>query len=196
MTEACRSERAGGYIVRTAAQGATAEAIRDDIAVSRAACGSTSRKRGLRARAGELVYEDLPLPTRILRDELARGVDRVLVDNSPRTPACSSSPRASCRAAPPASSFTPAQRPIFDLHGVEEEIEQGAGAERDLKSGGHLVIDQTEAMTTIDVNTGGFVGHRNLEDTIFRTNLEAAVAIARQLGCATSAASSSSISST
>ena len=88
------------------------------------------------------------------------------------------------------------QRPIFDLHGVEEEIGKALERSVSLKSGGHLVIDQTESMTTIDVNTGGFVGHRNLEDTIFRTNLEAAVAIARQLGCATSAASSSSISST
>ena len=73
------------------------------------------------------------------------------------------------------------QRPIFDLHGVEEEIGKALERSVNLKSGGHLVIDQTESMTTIDVNTGGFVGHRNLEDTIFRTNLEAAVAIARQL---------------
>jgi len=72
-------------------------------------------------------------------------------------------------------------RPIFDLHGVEEEINRALERKVSLKSGGYLVIDQTESMTTIDVNTGGFVGHRNLEDTIFRTNLEAAVAIARQL---------------
>jgi hypothetical protein len=74
-----------------------------------------------------------------------------------------------------------ASRPIFDLHGVEEEINRALERKVPLKSGGHLVIDQTESMTTIDVNTGGFVGHRNLEDTIFRTDLEAAVAIARQL---------------
>ncbi len=72
-------------------------------------------------------------------------------------------------------------RPIFDLHGIEDEIGKALDRSVNLKSGGHLVIDQTESMTTIDVNTGGFVGHRNLEDTIFRTNLEAAVAIARQL---------------
>mgnify|MGYP000123446867 CR=1 FL=1 len=72
-------------------------------------------------------------------------------------------------------------RPIFDLHGIEEEINRALERKVPLKSGGYLVIDQTESMTTIDVNTGGFVGHRNLEDTIFRTNLEAAVAIARQL---------------
>jgi ribonuclease G len=72
-------------------------------------------------------------------------------------------------------------RPLFDLHGVEDEIGKALDRSVSLKSGGHLVIDQTESMTTIDVNTGGFVGHRNLEDTIYRTNLEAAVAIARQL---------------
>src|SRR6202011_2389370 len=72
-------------------------------------------------------------------------------------------------------------RPIFDLHGIEEEIAKALDRKVTLKSGGHLVIDQTEAMTTIDVNTGAYVGHRNLEETIFRTNLEAAVTIARQL---------------
>ena len=127
------------------------------------------------------MYEDLPLPTRILRDELARGVDRVLVDNA----------AAHARMLEFAAGFMPGsttsielysgQRPIFDLHGVEEEIGKALERSVNLKSGGHLVIDQTESMTTIDVNTGGFVGHRNLEDTIFRTNLEAAVAIARQL---------------
>src|SRR5690606_26760796 len=72
-------------------------------------------------------------------------------------------------------------RPIFDLHGVEEEIGKALDRKVELKSGGYLIIDQTEALTTIEVNTGAYVGHRNLEETIFRTNLEAAVAIARQL---------------
>ena len=72
-------------------------------------------------------------------------------------------------------------RPLFELHHVEEEIQKALERKVPLKSGGHLIIDQTEAMTTIDVNTGAFVGHRNLEETIFRTNLEAAVTIARQL---------------
>jgi ribonuclease G len=73
------------------------------------------------------------------------------------------------------------ERPLFDLYGVEEEIQKALERKVQLKSGGHLVIDQTEAMTTIDVNTGAFVGHRNLEETIFKTNLEAAQAICRQL---------------
>jgi ribonuclease G len=170
----------GGYIVRTAAQGADADAIRDDMKYL-CRLWQHVREKGLMCSAGELVYEDLPLPTRILRDELARGVDRVLVDNS----------ASHQRMLEFAASFMPGSttsielyqgaRPIFDLHGVEDEIGKALDRSVNLKSGGHLVIDQTESMTTIDVNTGGFVGHRNLEDTIFRTNLEAAVAIARQL---------------
>jgi len=180
VTEAMPQNTTGGYIVRTAAQGASPAAIRDDIQYL-GRLWQHVKDRGLRASAGQLVYEDLPLPTRILRDELARGVDRVLVDNA----------GAHERMLEFAASFMPGSttsielyqgaRPIFDLHGVEEEIGKALERSVSLKSGGHLVIDQTESMTTIDVNTGGFVGHRNLEDTIFRTNLEAAVAIARQL---------------
>src|SRR6185436_2839655 len=121
VTEAMPQPISGGYIVRTAAQGANCEGIREDIQyLSR--LWQHVKDRGLRAEAGQLVYEDLPLPTRILRDELARGVDRVLVDN------CGAHERMLEFAA----SFMPGsttsielytgQRPIFDLHGVEEEI--------------------------------------------------------------------------
>jgi ribonuclease G len=131
--------------------------------------------------AGNLVHEDLPLSTRVLRDELRPEVRRVLVD----------SPVEYARMMEFTRSFMPeyadrielyqATRPIFDLHGIEDEINRALDARVPLKSGGHIVIQQTEAMTTVDVNTGGYVGHRNLEETIFRTNLEAAVTIARQL---------------
>jgi ribonuclease G len=139
------------------------------------------RERGLRASPGELVHEELPLALRMLRDELGRSVERVLVDDADELVRLrqfvtdfipSGAPRMELHAGP---------RPIFDLHGIEEEINRALERKVPLKSGGYLVIDQTESMTTIDVNTGGFVGHRNLEDTIFRTNLEASVAIARQL---------------
>ena len=73
------------------------------------------------------------------------------------------------------------ERPLFELYSVEEEIQKALARRVDLKSGGYLIIDQTEAMTTVDVNTGGFVGARNFDDTIFKTNLEASQAIARQL---------------
>jgi ribonuclease G len=170
----------GGYIVRTAAQGASADSLRQDMSYL-ARLWEHVRARAAETRAGSIVHEDLPLALRVLRDELARGVSRVLVD----------SPREYARMREFAAAFMPeaasvielysGARPLFDLNGVEEEILKALERKVPLKSGGHLVIDQTEAMTTIDVNTGAYVGHRNLEETIFRTNLEAAVSIARQL---------------
>jgi len=73
------------------------------------------------------------------------------------------------------------ERPVFDIYGIEDEIQKALARKVQLKSGGHLVFDQTEAMTTVDVNTGAYVGGKNLEETIFKTNLEAARAIARHL---------------
>ena len=118
---------------------------------------------------------------RMLRDELGRGVLRVLVDDADELARLQKFVRDFIPNGAPVLELHAGPRPIFDLHGVEEEINRALERKVALKSGGHLVIDQTESMTTIDVNTGGFVGHRNLEDTIFRTNLEASVAIARQL---------------
>jgi ribonuclease G len=128
-----------------------------------------------------LVHADLPLHLRVLRDFVGPEVDRVIVDQ----------PSAHREMTEFAATFMPdalprielygEQRSVFELHHVEEEIQKALDRKVQLKSGGYLFIDQTEAMTTIDVNTGAFVGHRNLEETIFRTNLEAAVAIARQL---------------
>jgi ribonuclease G len=172
--------QSGGYIVRTAAQGADADAIREDMKYL-CRLWQHVREKGLKSSAGDLVYEDLPLPTRILRDELARGVDRVLVDSADAHERMLEFARAFMPGSTTSLELYQGARPIFDLHGVEDEIAKALDRNVSLKSGGHLVIDQTESMTTIDVNTGGFVGHRNLEDTIFRTNLEAAVAIARQL---------------
>jgi ribonuclease G len=127
------------------------------------------------------VHADLPLGARMLRDELGPDVHRVLVDNAAectrmRQFAAAFMPEAIERV----EHYTGA-RPLFELHGVEEEIARALDRQVPLKSGGTIVIDQTESMTTVDVNTGGFVGTRNAEDTVFRTNLEAAVAIARQL---------------
>ena len=171
---------AGGYIVRTAAEGAAPEALRADMLFLRR-LWEVLDANARSARAGTLVHEDLALPLRLMRDLVGEGVDRVLVDHD-----------ATCdRMREFATTFMPAlgarveryagSRPIFDLHAVEEEIQRSLDRKVALKSGGYLIIDQTEALTTIDVNTGAYVGHRNLEETIFRTNLEAAVAIARQL---------------
>jgi ribonuclease G len=180
VSEKLRNGEGGGYIVRTAAAGVSAENLTEDMSYLDKLWAHV-RETALRARPGEIVHEDLPLTLRLLRDEIARGVSRVLVD----------SPREYERMIEFARTFIPGSttsleqyagpRPIFDLHGIEEEITRALDRKVPLKSGGHLVIDQTEAMTTIDVNTGAYVGTRNLEETIFKTNLEAAVAIARQL---------------
>jgi ribonuclease G len=170
----------GGYIVRTAAEGAASEALRADMLFLRR-LWEVLDANARSARAGTLVHEDLALPLRLMRDLVGEGVDRVLVDHD-----------ATCdRMREFATTFMPAlgarveryagSRPIFDLHAVEEEIQRSLDRKVALKSGGYLIIDQTEALTTIDVNTGAYVGHRNLEETIYRTNLEATVAIARQL---------------
>jgi len=170
----------GGYIVRTAAQGAPPESLREDMTYL-AKLWEHVRARAAGVPPGSVVHEDLPLTLRVLRDELARGVSRVLVD----APHEYARMREFCDAfmpqGAPGIELYAGPRPIFDLNGVEEEIAKALDRKVPLKSGGHLVIDQTEAMTTIDVNTGAYVGHRNLEETIFRTNLEAAVSIARQL---------------
>jgi ribonuclease G len=117
----------------------------------------------------------------VLRDELARGVSRVLVDSPAEHERMREFAAAFMPGAASVVELYTGPRPIFDLNGVEEEIAKALDRKVPLKSGGHLVIDQTEAMTTIDVNTGGFVGSRNFDDTVFKTNLEAAQAIARQL---------------
>ena len=170
----------GGWIVRTVAEGAQIEALRADMMFLER-LWEVVRQRGERAGAEEIVHEDLALPLRVLRDLLGEQVDRVLVDT----------PAAHAQMAAFAGTFMPAlggrietydgKRPIFDLYGVDDEIERALDRRVPLKSGGYLMFDQTEALTTIDVNTGAYVGHRNLEDTIYHTNLEAAVAIARQL---------------
>jgi ribonuclease G len=170
----------GGYIVRTAAQGASAESLREDM-VYLAKLWEHVRARASEAPSGSVVHEDLPLSLRVLRDELARGVSRVLVDSQGERARMQEFASAFMPEAAPVIELYSGPRPIFDLNGVEEEIAKALDRKVPLKSGGHLVIDQTEAMTTIDVNTGAYVGHRTLEETIFRTNLEAAVSIARQL---------------
>jgi len=169
-----------GYIVRTAAEGASAEALCRDMAFLRKLWESVSNKATTLSN-GRIAHEDLPLALRILRDMVGGDVEKVRVDSRETLE----------RVRQFTSEFVPemcsrlehygGERPIFDLYGVEDEIEKALSRKVQLKSGGYLIFDQTEAMTTIDVNTGGYVGQRNLEETIFKTNLEAAQAIGRQL---------------
>jgi ribonuclease G len=170
----------GGYIVRTAGEGAAPEALRADMLFLNRLWESIGEQAG-RAKSGELVHEDLPLPVRILRDLLGDEVETVRVDSR----MTSEKMRAFCDMFIPGMArrieLYPGPRPIFDLYGVEDEIQKALERKVSLKSGGYLMLDQTEALTTIDVNTGAFVGKSNLEETILKTNLEAAQAIARQL---------------
>jgi ribonuclease G len=169
-----------GYIIRTAAEGASREALEADMAFLHKLWRSIE-DTAARTPAGSLVYEDLPLPLRVLRDSSSPDIARVRVDSEPAYRRLKEfAERFVPRLAPLIELYTE-PRPIFDLYGIDDEINRALNRKVPLKSGGHVVFDQTEAMTTIDVNTGAYVGHRNLEETIFRTNLEAAAAIARQL---------------
>ncbi len=170
----------GGFIVRTAAEDATPEALLADMAYLRK-LWEFVRQKGLRTQPGNLVHADLPLHLRVLRDLLRPDVEKVLIDQASAHREMQEFAAAFMPEALPRIDLYGEPRPLFELHHVEEEIQKALDRKVSLKSGGHLIIDQTEAMTTIDVNTGAFVGHRNLEETIFRTNLEAAVTIARQL---------------
>lgn len=170
----------GGYILRTAAEGAGEGEISADLRYLKRLWAVVSR-RAEEARAPQLVYEDLPLQLRTVRDLVRPGIQRVLIDSHENFLAL----RDFClKYMPEVAELVEhyeGERPIFDLHGVEEDLQRALARTVPLKSGGHLVIDQTEAMTTIDVNTGSFVGRRNQEETLFKTNMEAATVLARQL---------------
>ena len=169
-----------GYIVRTAADGISEDELRRDMKFLRK-LWENIEKSARESSAPTLVYSDLPLVWRILRDMVGEKISRVLIDSRETSNKVTEFCQKYIPDLADVIEHYPGERPIFDLHGVEEEILKALQRKVPLKSGGYLIIDQTEAMTTIDVNTGGFVGNRNLEETIFRTNLEAAQAIARQL---------------
>jgi ribonuclease G len=170
----------GGYIIRTAAEGAARESLHADM-LFLAKLWRTIDERAATTPPGELVYEDLPLPLRVLRDSSSPDIARVRVDSEPMFVRLKEFAQTFAPHLAPLIELYAEGRPIFDVYGIDDEINRALHRKVSLKSGGHVVFDQTEAMTTIDVNTGAYVGHRNLEETIFRTNLEAAVAIARQL---------------
>lgn len=169
-----------GYIIRTAAEVATTESIASDVIYLNRVWEGVQRKAS-EVAAGTVVHKDLPLYLRVLRDMVDEDLEKIRVDSRETYLVMEEFAQTYVPEVADVIEHYPGERPIFDLHGVEDEIQKGLERKVHLKSGGHLVIDQTEAMTTIDVNTGGFVGNRNLEETIFKTNLEAAQAIARQL---------------
>ncbi len=169
-----------GYIVRTNAENINEFALSADMSYLAKIWESIKEQTRL-SKAGDCIYEDLSLPLRALRDHMHEEVEKVRIDSVDEFKRLKDFTGKFLPEWQQRVEFYSADRPMFDLYGIEDEIDRALHRTTLLKSGGHLVIDQTEAMTTIDVNTGGFVGHRTLEETIYKTNLEAAQAIARQL---------------
>jgi len=169
-----------GYIVRTVAEGADVNALRADQSVLCKLWESIQEKINT-SEPETIIFEDLMLVVRSLRDFVHDEVEKVRVDSRESYQKLREFAEKFIPHMLPCLEYYPGERPIFDLYGIEDEIQKALESKVQLKSGGYLIIDQTEAMTTVDVNTGAYVGHRNQEETIFKTNLEAAQAIARQL---------------
>jgi ribonuclease G len=178
--QALTSDMGGGFILRTNGEDATDAELGEDIAYLRKTWARI-KDAALRLPPPSILHQDLSLLQRVLRDLVVENTQSIRIDSREQFD----------RLKTFATEFMPAtlqrlqlhsgERPIFDLFNIDEEIARALGRRVDLKSGGYLIIDQTEALTTVDVNTGGFVGARNFDDTIFKTNLEASQAIARQL---------------
>jgi ribonuclease G len=169
-----------GVIVRTAGDGHTSADLEEDLIYLKRVWDNISREQKT-AKSPALLFAELPLTHRLVRDQIRRDTERVLIDSQETFSNLSEFASKFMPEVAPLIQHYQGDRPIFDLYQIEDEIERALACDVELKSGAYLVIDQTEAMTTIDVNTGRFVGAHTLEQTVFRTNLEAAVAIGRQL---------------
>ncbi|WP_309624811.1 ribonuclease G [Methylibium sp.] len=174
------SGHSGGFILRTNAEEATDAELAEDIAYLRKTWNAI-RERAFKAASGTLLHLDLSLVQRVLRDLTHEQTQAVRIDSRLQYEVLRDFGAQYTPTSVAKLEHYAGERPIFDLFGIDQEIERALARRVELKSGGYLVIDQTEALTTIDVNTGGYVGARNFDDTIFKTNLEAALAIARQL---------------
>jgi len=171
---------AEGIIIRTLAEGVAAPGLQQDVDFLRRLWRQISQQIAA-AKAPQIIYQDLSLALRTLRDIAHPQVEKIRIDSNETYQKVSDFVHQLVPDMAAKLQHYPGGRPIFDLYNVEDEIQKALGRKVPLKSGGYLIIDQTEAMTTVDVNTGAYVGHRNLEETIFKTNLEAATAIGRQL---------------
>jgi ribonuclease G len=180
LTHLLPEGQGGGFIIRTVAESASERELSFDVDYLRKVWAGIEAKAKT-ASPPSLLYQDLTLSLRVLRDMVHDDTGRILIDSR----------ETYRRVLGFAQDYIPnvaarvqhymGERPLFDLYSVEDEIERALARRVELKSGGYLIIDQTEALTTIDVNTGAFVGGRSFDDTIFKTNLEAAQVIARQL---------------
>ncbi len=170
----------GGYIARTVAEGISDDAIYKDMQFLQK-IWTTILERNRDMKAGTLIHEDMSLVMRTMRDLSGIEIEKVRIDSRSTFDKVQKFASKFIPELENRIEHYPGERPIFDLYGIEDEMQKALERKVPLKSGGYLIIDQTEAMTTIDVNTGAFVGHRNLEETIFKTNLESAQTIVRQL---------------
>lgn len=173
-------EEKGGYIIRTMAEAAEEDDLQADIEYLHKLWHDI-QKKSLTVAAPALLYQDLDLSHRVLRDFVSDDSKRIQVDSRENYQKLAVFAENYMTNIAERIDLYDGERPLFDLYGVEDEIEKSLAKRVDLKSGGYLIIDQTEALTTMDVNTGGYIGVRNFDDTIFKTNLEAAQVIARQL---------------
>ncbi len=181
LLEACRAEnQLGGCIIRTAAEGVREDELQRDITFL-SKLWNALLEYAETVEPGTMIHEDLPLSIRTLRDMVGSETTVVRVDSRETYQKMVHFAGRYIPDLPARIEHYPGERPLFDLYNIDDEIQRALARQVSLKSGGYLIIDQTEAMTTIDVNTGAFVGHQNLEETIFKTNMEASQAIARQL---------------
>jgi ribonuclease G len=178
ITPYCGPEH--GFIVRTAADGAAEQELKHDAEFLRRVWDKVLSKKKLEKNI-RILYQDLSLAFRVIRDFVGASLERIRIDSKLSHQQLVIFTNEFVPELTPVMEYYPGERPIFDLFDVESEIQRALHRRIDLKSGGYLIIDQTEAMTTIDINTGAFVGRKNLEETIFSTNIEATQAIARQL---------------
>ncbi|WP_287880336.1 ribonuclease G [Aquitalea sp.] len=169
-----------GYIIRTSAETASNDELQADIEYL-SKLWADIRHKSQHLPAQSLLYEDLPLAVRVLRDMVSDTTEHVIVDSTENYSRMVEFAEQYVQSSVRKIERYSGERPLFELFSIEAEIDKALSRRVNLKFGGYLIIDQTEAMTTIDVNTGGFVGNRNFDETIFKTNLEATQAIARQL---------------
>lgn len=170
----------GGFIVRTAADPATEGELSLDVRFLNKVWQRIQEKIK-NTTAPALIHEDIPLAMRTMRDLVSDNVEKVRIDSKETFDKALNFAKDLIPEVVSRIEYYPGERPIFDIYSVEDEIQRALENKVPLKSGGYLVIEQTEAMTTVDVNTGGFIGRKTLEETLFKTNLEAAQSIARQL---------------
>ncbi|MGI9324912.1 MAG: Rne/Rng family ribonuclease [Pseudomonadales bacterium] len=169
-----------GFIVRTAGEGVAAGALEMDMRVLVRMWDKILKNRHAAGCPGS-IYQEIPLHIRVVRDLAGPTLERIVIDHQPTFGRVRSFVEEFLPEFADRLEFYEEPRPLFERYGVEDELKRALGKTVELKCGGHLVIEQTEAMITIDVNTGKFLGGSNLEDTVFRANLEAAQMIPRQL---------------